>query len=155
MKNPDKYIRQAYLQLLTDLAITAYNKDVPPDVNPLPSDYVLIESQSKTTTERSKTEFEWLCRVTLHIIHISDRGYTATTFVDDTEEQCITAIEAGFDVPFFYLKSISLIDSINLDLTDKTNTIERRVLIYEHWVSEKPIVANSALPYTLPFILTA
>jgi len=152
MKNPDKNLRKAYLALLTGQGITAFNKSIPPETNPIPSEYVLIESQSKTTTERSKTEFEWLSRIILHIIRVNDRGYTATTYVDDTEEKCITAVEAGFSIDNFYLKSINLIQSMNLDMTDKTNTIERRVLIYEHWLSEKPV--NNGFPYIFPFQLS-
>lgn len=155
MKNPDKYLRKGYLSALQGQGLIAYNKDIPVDIDPVPAQYVLVESQSKTTTERSKEDFEWNCRVTLHIISVNTRGYTATSVVDDMEELCITAIEAGILVNNFYLKSTYLIDSIDLDMTDKTLTIERRVLIYEHWLSEKigaPV--NNVLPYTLPFVLS-
>lgn len=136
MKNPDKYLREGYLTALQNAGLTVFNKDIPVDVNPVPAQYVLVESQSKTTTERSKEDFEWNCRVTLHIISVNTRGYTATSIVDDMEQLCITAVEAGILVNNFYLKSTYLIDSIDLDMTDKTLTIERRVLIYEHWLSE-------------------
>lgn len=144
MKNPDKYLRKGYLTALTNAGLIAYNKDIPPSVTPIPAQYVLIESQTKTTTVRSKTEFEWISRITLHIISINQRGYSATTFVDDAEEKCITAIENGILVDNFYLKSTYQISSINLDLTDKTTTIERRVLMYEHWLSE--VGLNSSGP---------
>lgn len=136
MKNPDKFLREGYLTALQNAGLTVFNKDIPVDVNPVPAQYVLIESQSKTTTERSKEDFEWNSRIILHIISVNTRGYTATSVVDDMEELCITAIEAGILVNNFYLKSTYLIDSIDLDMTDKTLTIERRVLIYEHWLSE-------------------
>lgn len=136
MRNPDKFLRQGYLVALSNQALIAFNKDIPPSVNPIPSQYVLIESQSKNTTERSKNDFEWNARIILHIISINQRGYTATTFIDDAEEKCINAIEQGIIVNNFYLKSAYLIDSNDLDMTDKTTTIERRVLIYEHWLAE-------------------
>ncbi len=136
MKNPDKYLREGYLAAIQAQGLAAYNKDLPPDTNPLPGLYVLIESQSKKTTERSKEDFEWVCRVTMHIVRTNTRGTSFTADVDDAEELCITAIEAGIIVNNFYLKSTYHIDSLNLDLTDKTTTIERRVLIYEHWLSE-------------------
>jgi hypothetical protein len=136
MKSPDKYLRKGYLSALTTAGLTAYNKDIPISVVPIPGVYVLIESQSKQTTERSKTNFEWNCKVTLHIIKVNERGYTATTDVDDAEEKCIGAIESGILVDNFYLKSTYLTESMNLDMTDKTSTIERRVLIYEHWLAE-------------------
>lgn len=136
-KNPDKYLRAGYLAALQGQGLIAYNKDLPPSTDPIPGVYVLIESQSKTTTERSKTDFEWNSRVTLHIINVNERGYVTTTLVDDAEEKCINAVENGIMVENFYLKSTYLIDSIPLDLTDKTTTIERKVLIYEHWLAEK------------------
>lgn len=136
MKNPDKFLREGYLIALQAQGLTVFNKDIPVDINPVPAQYVLVESQSKTTTERSKEDFEWDCRVTLHIISINTRGYTATSIVDNMEGLCITAVEQGIVVNNFYLKSTYLIDSVDLDMTDKTLTIERRVLIYEHWLSE-------------------
>lgn len=151
MKNPDKYVREGYLAALTDQGLVAYNKTIPVDTIPDPQGYVLIESQSKNTTERSKTEFEWISRITLHIVKVNVRGYSTTTSVDDMEEKCINAVESGILVNNFYLKSTYLIESMNLDMTDKTNTIERRVLIYEHWLSEK---SNIGFPYIFPFTLS-
>lgn len=136
MENPNKWLREGYLTALTAQGLTAFNKDIPVDVDPIPSEYVLIQSQSKDTTERSKEDFEWNARIILHIVSVHQRGYTATTSVDDMEAKCITAVEAGIVVNGFYLKSTYLIESQDLDMTDKTETIERRVLIYEHWLAE-------------------
>ena len=136
MQNSNKWLREGYLVALTNQGLTAFNKDIPVDINPVPEEYVLVESQSKDTTERSKEDFEWNCRIILHIISVHQRGYTATTSVDDMEAKCITAVEAGITVNGFYLKSTYLIQSSDLDMTDKTTTIERRVLIYEHWLAE-------------------
>lgn len=149
MKNPDKYLRQGYLAALRNHGLTVFNKDIPPNIKPIPSQYVLVESQSKTPTARSKEDFEWNCRIILHIISINQRGYSATTFVNDAEEKCINAVEEGIQVPNFYLKSTYLIESQDLDMTDKTTTIERKVLIYEHWLSE---VGFDFVPFTPIFI---
>lgn len=135
MKNPDKYVREGYLTALRGQGLTAYNKTIPTSEVP-PGLYVLIESQSKNTTETNKEDFDWLSFVTLHIVKINDRGYTATTAVDDAEEKCINAVQNGILVNNFYVKSTDLIESKNLDMTDKTVTIERRVLMYQHWLSE-------------------
>lgn len=138
MLSPDKYLRAAYLQALTNAGLTVYLKKIPPNTDPLPSQYVLITSQTKTTTERSKTDFEWISRITLNIIQINTSGYAATSAVDDMEEACITAIENGLEMDNFAVKSTYQIDSQNLDLEGPNDTvsIERRVLLYEHWVSE-------------------
>lgn len=136
MKNPDKYLREGYLIALRAQGLTVYNKTIPVDTIPDPQGYVLIESQSKTVTERSKTSFEWNSRVTLHIVKVNARGYSTTTSIDDMEEKCINAVENGILVNNFYVKSTYQIESMNLDMTDKTNTIERRVLLYEHWLAE-------------------
>jgi len=152
MLNPDKYLREGYLTALQGQGLTVYNKTIPVDTTPDPSGYVLVESQSKSITERSKTDFEWNSRITLHIIKVNTRGYSATSIVDDMEEKCINAVENGILVNNFYLKSTYLVESMNLDMSDKTNTIERRVLIYEHWLSEKLVI--NGFNYTLPFTLS-
>ena len=153
MRNPDKFLREGYLTALQAQGLTVYNKTIPVDTTPDPTGYVLVESQSKSTTERSKTDFEWNSRITLHIIKVNTRGYSATSMVDDMEEKCINAVESGILVNNFYLKSTYLVESMNLDMSDKTNTIERRILIYEHWLAEKP-QANNGFNYTLPFVLS-
>lgn len=136
MRSPDKYIREAYLTALTDQGLTAFNKDIPVSSIPPPQQYVLIESQSRNTTERSKESFEYICLVVLHIISINTRGYSATSIVDDMEETCINAIEAGIIIDHFVVKSTYQVESKNLDMTYKTGSVERRVLVYEHWVAE-------------------
>lgn len=136
MTNPDKYLRKAYIAALQAQGLTVYNKSIPVDTIPVPQEYILIESQSKQTTERSKTEFEWLSRVTLHIVKIDTRGFTSTSSVDDMEEKCINVAENITLVDNFYVKSHDLIESMNLDMDFKTGGIERRVLIYEHWLAE-------------------
>lgn len=135
MKNPDKYLRKGYLQALSGVGITAYDKKVPIDISP-PSSYVLVSSQAKTTTERNKSDFDWNSRITLDIINVNMAGLANTAIVDDLEEKCITAIENGISMDKFYIKSNYQISSLNLDIDGKTQSIERRVLLYEHWVSE-------------------
>lgn len=136
MRNPDKYLRAAYITALAGQGLTAYDKKVPIDQQPPPSTYILVASQTKTTTVRSKTDFEWNSRITLNIISVNPVGVSKTSVVDDMEEKCITVIENGILVSGFYVKSTYQISSLNLDIDGKTNSIERRVLLYEHWVAE-------------------
>lgn len=155
MRNPDKYLRAAYLEALTAAGLTVYLKKIPPSVSPIPQEYILITSQTKTTTERSKTDFEWISRITLNIVKINASGYASTTTVDDMEEICISVIESGFIMDTFAVKSTYQIDSMNLDIEgpNDTVTIERRVLLYEHWVSQLD-GENVGLPYILTFNLS-
>lgn len=135
MLNPDKYLRKGYLAALQAQGLTVYNKTLPTS-GTIPDVYVLVVSQSKQVTEQSKEAFEWNCKVTLHIVNLNTRGYTTTTLVDDAEEKCINAIQNGILVDHFAVKSADQTESMNLDITDKTVTIERRVLIYEHWLAQ-------------------
>lgn len=136
MKNPDKYLREGYLAALQAQGLTVFNKSVPVDIIPVPTDYVLVEAQVKNPTERSKSDFEWDCKITLHIAHINTRGFTETSIVDDMVEKCINAIEAGISVNGFCVKSTYFTDSKPLDVPFKTGLIEQIVLVYEHWLAE-------------------
>lgn len=99
--------------------------------------YILITSQTKNSTERSKCGFEWLCTVNFDIYHLNLLGYNSCVEVDEVEAKIISFIENGFTVVGFDLKSHELVNSVDLNLDTDTNSIERRVLTYQFWVMQK------------------
>ncbi len=136
MLNPEKYVRIAYLQAIaTQTAVPVWTKKVPKDVT-VPKKYILITSQEKQRTEVGKDCWEWLCQITIDVVFQGTLGYSDTDQVDDIEEKIITAIEAGIDVPGFMVKSIDLVDTVNLDSDTENQSIERRVIIYQHWLCQ-------------------
>lgn len=131
--SPDLQIRTALYNGLNGIGIPTFVKRVPKN-DQIPLNYVLISSQGKTATERSKCGFEWLCSVNLDIIYTSPTGYAAPRQIDEVEISVIEFIENGFNMPSFDLKSIEQISSVDLDIETPTQFIERRVLTYQFWV---------------------
>lgn len=134
MLNPDKYLRAGVIAALTPTGKPVWAKKVPKNTT-IPPLYTLITTQIKTRTEVSKDCWEWLCQMTLDIIGVRPAGYSSTVAIDDLEGQIVTIIEAGFNVQGFMVKDIRLIDSRPLDVETDTQSIERRILIYEYWLN--------------------
>lgn len=135
MLNPDKYIRKGIIDKLEQFERPIWAKKVPKNVSPVPNIYTLITTQTKTRYETSKDCWEWLCQTTLDIIGVQPAGYSSTVAIDDLEGQYITAIEEGINVEGFMVKDTRLVDSRPLDVETDTQSIERRILIYEHWLN--------------------
>lgn len=136
MLNPDKYIRKAYIDALSlATGLTVYDKGVPKDTDILPDEYIVIRSQTKQRTSISKSLWEWNSQITIDIISVNELGYYSTLKVDDYEQSAITSIESGLTIANFNNKSTRFIDSVPLDIDTKTNTINRKVLVYEHWLN--------------------
>jgi len=137
--NPDKYLRTAYVDALRP-ALTGVNvwaKKIPKDVTPLPKRYVLITSQTKSRTEVSKGCYEWLCSIMVDVFNVNVAGYAKPENNDDYEEIIIDTIESGIVVPFFQVKSYDFIDSIDLDIETPAQSLERRVIVYQHWLCQR------------------
>lgn len=136
-KSPDTPLRVAYINAIKAVnpTLPVWAKKVPKGVT-VPNLYVLISSQSKNATERSKDCWEWLCTINIDIFYKNLQGYSDTVKVDNAEAQVIIAIENGINVQGFSVKSINLLDSNDLDIETPTESIERRVLTYEHWICQ-------------------
>lgn len=137
MVNPNKYIRTAYLTAFAALTVPAWSKKVPKDVIPIPDNYVLLISQTKNTTERSKDGFEWLCTIVFDIISRQEAGYASTVIVDNVEEDIIDIVESDIAIAGFTVKDINLISSLDLDSEEDEASIVRRVLTYQFWFSNE------------------
>lgn len=133
--DPNTALRVAYLNALSGVGIPGWAKKVPKNVT-IPSNYFLVHSQTLNPTERCKENFEWLCSIVVDIIYAGPAGYASPVQTENIEAKIFTAIEAGIIVAGFDVKSIRFIDSVNLDEETPTQSIERRVITYQHWLCQ-------------------
>lgn len=134
--SPDKFIRKAYKTAFAPVNLPVYGKIVPVNVKPIPQKYIILGTQTKQRTAISKNGWEWLTQITVDIVFQGAKGFSETDKLDDIEGQIIDIIENGITIDGFYLKSTNLISSQPLDVETDTQSIERRILIYEHWVCQ-------------------
>lgn len=124
-KNPLKYIRQKYIELLPQYKV--YDTMVPITEEP-PSKYITIDAMTVKTTEVSKTCYEYLVNVTINIWAEQPKGFNAQSIAEDIEQDVM-------NINFTGIKNRTLIDSKALPMVTETNTIGRRVRIEQLWIS--------------------
>lgn len=133
--SPDKYIRKAYIIALANAGVPVYAKKVPISAT-IPQKYILLSTQTKQRTAVSKNGWEWNTQITVDIVFAGTKGISQGDKVDDVEGIVIEAIENGITVDGFNVKSTILLNSQPLDTETPTQSIERRILIYEHWLCQ-------------------
>lgn len=139
MVNPNKYIRIAYRTAFQVLTVPSWSKKVPKGTT-VPDTYVLLHSQTKSTTERSKDGFEWLCTIVFDIISRQEAGYADTEPLDDIEEDIVDIVESDIHIASFTVKDINMVSSIDLDAEQNDEiSIIRRVLTYQFWLSNEDV----------------
>ena len=137
MINPDKHLRLAYkVALETATGLTVYDDSVPIDVD-LPDTYIIFSNQGKDPFSRDKMSYEWLCRPEIDIYSVNEKGFSSSAKVDDIEQQVVTVLDGGIAIGSgFTNKFTRLVDTYNFTPVEtETNTINRKRLIYEHWLN--------------------
>lgn len=144
MVNPNEYIRTGYITAFAGINVPVWAKKVPKDKTPTPLTYILLHSQTKNPTAEDKDTQdegdiegdgpEWLCTIVVDIVSIREAGYSKPKILDDLEEQVLNAVRK-LKVPGFIVKSTELVDSTDLDSDTNSQTIERRILTYQHWLN--------------------
>lgn len=134
MKNPDKYIRAAYIAALTSATgLPVFDKGIPlPDT--LPTSYYILGTQTKTPKAISKSGWEWSCTAEVHCVYVNDKGFNSSAKVDDMEE-AVLSVGKNLSVTGFKPPANTFVDSVDSDMETQTNTINRKVVIYEHWLN--------------------
>jgi len=137
--NPSKYIRAAYIARLKSITgLNVWDKLVPKNITQ-PTMYIILDGQAKNETVNAKGEyFEWLSTIDVNIYRINEKGYSAGASIDDIEEQVLNAIRFGVPIAGFSNKNTKIIESMTLDAETTTQSIDRRVIKFEHWVCENP-----------------
>lgn len=133
IQNPDTPIRAALVtQLGAATGLSVWEERTPMDQT-IPQKYIILTSQSKTVTERSKTCFEWLASINIDIWNVFQLGYGSNVAIDTIEEQCINAMES-LTIAGWNVKRQLMIDSQSLPIDTLTTTLRRKVLIYNIWI---------------------
>lgn len=146
MTNPDKHIRAAYITALQSATgLKVWHKKVPKNTTPVPSKYIILDSQTKNETSRSKpsgsgnsqTQFEWLCTLDVNIYNINQAGFSNAAVVDDIEELVLSVVRGGIvSVPGFVVKDTRILESMDLSAETATQSVDRKLVKFEHWLSE-------------------
>ena len=134
--DPNTALRTAYLSALAGIGVPGWAKKVPKNAE-IPSNYYLITSQTLNRTEVGKDCFEWLCSIVVDVIYRGTPGYASPVQTEAIEAEVISAIENGITVAGFSVKSTDFVDSVNLDEETETQSIERRVITYQHWLCQE------------------
>lgn len=133
--NPDKYIRDAYITALTSATgLPAYDSGVPIDVDPLPTKYFLVGSQTKNRFGVSKCGHEWMCSTQVQAISVNEKGFNSMAVVDDMVQGVINAAPT-ISVSGFTVKMTRFVDDPVSNIETQTNTINRKVVMHEHWLN--------------------
>lgn len=134
IQNPNIPVRVALIAALSSATgLPVWHKKVPKNVKPIPTSYILLQSQSKQRTAISKNCWEWDSTINIDITYINQQGFSNTVPIDNAEEQAINVIE-DLEIPGWFVKNIHLIGSSDLDDETDTQTVERRILIYNFWL---------------------
>jgi hypothetical protein len=130
MRNPDKWIRKAFADLIVDNNITTV-WDMNVTTNGYPKEYIILSSQSKSENVLNKCGSIWDCTILIDIVtRYNGAGNTGSRLrVNDIEDELLLAVEnisiEGFTKQNFYLES-----SDSQDSSDNTQNIYRQLLRY-------------------------
>lgn len=138
MKNPNKYIRQAIVTALSP-NYTVYYKRAPKSL-PLGSTYVVIGSQGKTSRNENRCGHDWTCFLDINIYHTSVQGSPPSTALDDLEEFVIGKMKDLKVTGGFRTKHVHPPTQTDLEEYATDRTIDRRILSYEIWLNNEPII---------------
>lgn len=135
LKNPNKYIRKKYISLLSAIGVPVYDKRLPSDIE-IPPVYMLIQTQTKTETNRTKCDKLWKSDTTIDIYSRSIRGGADSAILDDYEET-ITALiapDVNTDIQFDNFKTYNtfVMQAVDAPMDTPQETILHRVLRFQH-----------------------
>jgi hypothetical protein len=139
--SPDIPLRTAYISAIKiATGLEVYPDNVPKSVT-VPTQYILITSQTNVRTAVAKPTFtlsdnyDWLSNIVFDIQYFSPSGYSNPGAVDIIYEQIINVAE-NILVPGWAVKSRIFVQSRPLNISTATNYINRKVLTYSHWLQK-------------------
>jgi hypothetical protein len=137
LKNPNKYIKAKYLTLLAGIGFPVFDKRLPIGLS-IPQTYALIQSQSKTETNRTKCDKLWRSETTIDIYTRALRGTADSSILDDVEESItdVLAPDVQTDIQFDNFKTYNtfIMQPQDAPIDTPTETILHRVLRFQHIV---------------------
>lgn len=134
--NPNKYIRTAYINALeATTGLKVWHKKVPLTTKPMPKRYILLDSQTKNEFAKTKCKFDWSCTIDVNIYNVNAPGYSDAEVVDDIEQIVMSLVLPGLAIPNFINKRTEILESLDLSVDTNTNSIDRRLIKFDHWLS--------------------
>lgn len=139
MRNPSKPLRTAYIQALKlATGLPVHYKVLPSDSTA--KEYILLDSMSKSRIVKAKVDYyEWQVRVNVNIYSVRNAGTSNQGIVDDIEEIVRDTIGVALPIEGWYNKNTDEISQQDLSTSGQTTFTDRSLIIFEHWVTEKPI----------------
>lgn len=142
MQNPDKFIRKAYLTLLTPIGLPIWDMQIPADVT-VPSKYYLLQTQTKREKDRNKCDKLWDCTLSIDIYVRGTRGFADRSVIDDME-QAVTDlvqpdVQSDIAIPPFVVYETIIEQPIDVNIQTPNETILHRVLRIRHFVGEAAV----------------
>lgn len=135
MKNPNTPIRAAYVTALRSATgLNVWGKRIPKST-PIPQKYIIIGTQTKQRFAVSKQCWEWICQVVVDINYVNPQGFSDTAELDAMEEMVLNTIQ-NIKITGFNVKFTRLLSQTQLDAETPTQSIERSILMYEHWLNK-------------------
>lgn len=137
MINPDSHVRTAYVQALkTATGLPVFAKVLPSGSKA--TQYIILDSQSKSQTVDAKVDyFEWLCRININIYNINPAGIYKPIETDNIEQIVLNTVLPGISIDGFHNKNTDIIESQDLSLEYPTASVDRKLIVFEHWICEK------------------
>lgn len=133
--NPNKYLRKAVIEAIaTATGKPTYDTLVPVGEDPQPSEYILVNSVSKSKFADDKGKHDWACSVQIDIVSIQERGFAASSVVDDIEEDVIQVMD-NITVAGLKIHYSKILDTRPMNMGLLTQEIIRTVILYDIWVS--------------------
>lgn len=134
--DPDKYLREAYINALAPLGVQIWEGGVPLDAI-IPKEYILVGGHVNSRRVVNKISWEWNCSLSLDVHCNHPLGFSDSEAADDLVGQAVTAIEAGIATSGFTVKTTQLQDTVRQDFDTVTHSVNRRIVRYLHWLSRR------------------
>lgn len=137
MNNPSKAVRTAYVQALKlATGLPVFYKLVPSGNTA--DKYIILDSMSKSRIVRAKVDYyEWQVRINVNIYSVRPAGTSNQGIVDDIEQVVRATIGTALPITGWYNKNTDEIEQQDLSLNTTTTSIDRSLIVFEHWVTEK------------------
>ncbi|MEI2271827.1 hypothetical protein OHD16_06700 [Sphingobacterium sp. ML3W] len=140
-------LRKEYLRIVTgSTGLPGFDTSVPLDVSPLPNEYYLVSNVSRTQTTLAKAPESYVTgyrknenRVFLNVdVNVRlKKGFNSSFSVEKYVDAIIENLSSSLNPQGYYVKETKLVNMVPMNVVTDTNSIQRMVISFEHWVSKK------------------
>lgn len=130
---PDKFIRKAFLTLLSGIGTPIFENKVPKSVDPVPLRRIILSTQTDAQHNTSKCGHNWSHSILLDIISEQPQGYSDKSIVEDIWQTINAVIDVQNDISVdgFTIYNTQMLDSHDIELDTQTVSINRKLVRYQ------------------------